>query len=272
LIKIKEVSEENLDDILNICSGNRSFVPVSNPIVEKGRKLKRQWFNKMLRENRSYVKVGYLDEKPVAQVLFYPEEATPYLHHPRRDVIYLKCIFNSNAEAQRKGVADALMKSILEECLSGLECLDGRPSKLVVTRPFPHEGTLPLDDFYKKYGFKEGHQEMYLETSGKYAPMKVPEFQPLQGDHGRTIIVYNPDCEWGYYYATTTRDLIQGKHPDHPVEIFNSWEKPEEYKKRGGGWMLIAVGIIVNAQIPENPFSFWTDRDEFLRNVEKALK
>lgn len=36
--------------------------------------------------------------------------------------------------------------------------------------------------------------------------------------------------------------------------------------------MLIAVGIIVNAQIPENPFLFWSDREAFLRNVEKVLK
>ena len=272
MIKIKDILEESIDDILNVCSGTRSFVPVENPIVERGRELKRQWLHQMLRENRSCAKVGYLDEKPVAQALYYPEEMIPYLHYPRKDVIYLKCIFNSNAEAQRKGIADALMKSILEECRSGLECLGGKPSQLVVTRPFPHEGNLPLADFYQMYGFKEGNQEMYLETGGRYTPMKVPEFRPLPEDHGKTVIAYNPDCEWGYYYATTTRDLIQSKHHHHTVEIFNSWEKPEEYKKRGGGWMLIAVGIMVNARIPENPFSFWSDREAFLRNVEKAFK
>jgi GNAT superfamily N-acetyltransferase len=272
LLRIKDVSEENLDDVLNVCSGNRAFVPVDNPVVGMGREFKRQWLQKMLRENGSCAKVGYLNEKSVAQILFYPEEAIPYLHHPRKDVVYLKCIFNSNLEAQRKGVADVLMKSILEDCRSGLECLGGRQSRFVVTRPFPHEGTLPLADFYQKYGFKEGNQEMYLETGGRYTPMEVPELLHLPEDHGRTIIAYNPDCEWGYYYATTTRDLIQGKHSDHPVEIFNSWEKPEEYKKRGGGWMLIAVGIIVNARIPENPFGFWVDREGFLGNVEKALK
>jgi hypothetical protein len=109
LLKIKDVSEENLDDVLNVCSGSRSFVQVDNPIVEMGRELKRQWFHHMLKKLESCAKVGYLDEKPVAQALFYPEEAIPYLHHPRKDVMYLKCIFNSNAEAQRKGVADALM-------------------------------------------------------------------------------------------------------------------------------------------------------------------
>ena len=142
----------------------------------------------------------------------------------------------------------------------------------MVTQPFPHEGDLPLADFYEKYGFKQGHQEMFLEIKGKYMPMKIPEFSPLPEDHGRTILTYNIDCEWGYYFATTVRDLIQSKHPYHPIEIFNSWKESEEYKKRGGGWMLIAAGILVNAQVPENPFIFWVDRKAFLRNVEEALR
>jgi hypothetical protein len=69
----------------------------------------------------------------------------------------------------------------------------------------------------------------------------------------------------------TVRDLIQGKHPDHPIEIFSSWERPEECKKRGGGWINIAAGIIVNTRIPE-AFIFWKDRKAYLQNVEEALK
>lgn len=238
MLKIKDVSEENLDDVLNVCSGNRFFVPVPNPIVEKGRELKRQWFDNMFKEYGPCAKVGYLDDKPVAQLIFYPEEAIPYLHNPRKDVVYLKCIFNSIIEAQRKGVADALMKNILEDCRSGLECLRGSPSQLIVTRPFPHEGNLPLGDFYGKYGFKEGQGEMYLEIDGRYAPMKVPEFHPLPEDHGRTIITYNIDCEWGYYYATAAKQLIQGKHPDHPIDIFSSGKSLRSTRN------VVAVGCL----------------------------
>ncbi|MCX6653997.1 MAG: hypothetical protein NTY03_02620, partial [Candidatus Bathyarchaeota archaeon] len=162
-------------------------------------------------------------------------------------------------------------KNLLKECQLGLDCLEGRPSQLVVTQPFPHEGTLPLSSFYSKYGFKEGYQEMYLEANGRYVPMKVPEFHPLPEDHGRTIITYNVNCEWGYYYAITVRDLIQGKYPDHPIEIFDCWEKPEEYKKRGGGWINIAAGTIVNTRIP-TAFLFWKDREAFFKNVEMLLK
>jgi hypothetical protein len=164
------------------------------------------------------------------------------------------------------------MKAMIDECHTGLECLGGRPCRFVVTRPFPHEGDLPLADFYEKYGFRQGQQEMFLEINERYVPMDIPELSPLPEDRGRTILFYNINCEWGYYYANKARDLIQSRHPDHPVEVFNSWEEPDEYKKRGGGWMLIAAGILVNGKVPENPFIFWVDREAFLRNVEEAMR
>ena len=113
---------------------------------------------------------------------------------------------------------------------------------------------------------------MFLEIKGKYAPQKIPELRHLPEDRGSIILTYNPDCEWGYLYCTTTKEIFQGRYPDLPIEIFNGWEKPEEYKKRGGGWMLIAGGILVNTKVPRNPFAFWTDREAFIRNVEEALQ
>jgi len=272
LLNIENISEENLDDVFKICSWNRVFAPADDPILEKGREFKRQWLLDMLERYGPCTKIAYLDGKPVAQILFYPEETVPYLHNPRKGVINLKCIFNPFPEAQRKGVGAALMKSLVDEGHTGLDCLGGSPCRFVVTRTFPHEGDLPLADFYEKYGFKQGHQEMFLEIKEKYVPMKIPDLSPLPEDRGRTILLYNVNCEWGYYYAMMAGDLIHSKHPYHPVEIFNSWKEPEEYKKRGGGWMLIAAGILVNAQVPENPFIFWLDRDAFIRNVEEAMR
>ena len=272
MLRVEDVSEENLDDVFKICSSNRIFAPMDDPILEKAREFKRQWLLDMLEQYGPCTKIAYLDGKPVAQILFYPEETVPYLHNPRKDVINLKCIFNPFPEAQGKGAGATLMKALTDECHTGLNCLGGKPCRFVVTRTFPHEGDLPLADFYKKYGFKQGHQEMFLEIKEKYVPMKIPELSPIPEDRGRTILLYNVNCEWGYYYAMMARELIQSKHPHHHIEVFNSWKEPEEYKKRGGGWMLIAAAILVNAQVPENPFIFWLDRDAFLRNVEEAMR
>lgn len=270
MLRIEDISEENLEHVLNICSGNRAFAPIDDPILLQGREKRRQWFLDMLKNHGPCAKLGYLDEKPVAQLVFYPEEVMPLLQCPRRDVVYIKCIFNSTKEDQKKGVADALMKNLLQECRSGLKCLGSRSSQFVVTKPFPHEGNLPLSDFYKKYGFQEGYKEMYLEICGRYSPMKLPEFRPLSEDGSKTIIAYNIDCEWGYYYAVTVKKLIQAKRPDYPVEIFSGWERPEEYKKRGGNWINIAAGILVNRRIPEAG-AFWKDREVYLRTIEKLI-
>ena len=271
MLRVEDISEDNLEDVFKICSWDRAFAPKDDPVLEKGRELKRQWILEMLERHGPCIKIAYLDGRPVAQILYYPEKTVPYLHHPRDDVIYLKCIFNPHPEAQRRSIGATLMKALIDECRTGMDSLGGRPCRFVVTRTFPHEGDLPLADFYEKYGFRQGQQEMFLEIGEKYAPMDVPELSPLPEDRGRTILLYNVNCEWGYYYANTARDLIQSRHPDHPVEVFNSWEEPEEYKKRGGGWMLIAAGILVNGKVPENPFIFWVDREAFLRNVEEVM-
>jgi len=269
LLRIEDISEENLEEVLDICSGSRLFASVDDPILKKGREIKRQWLLKTLKQHGSIMKIAYQNEKPVAEILFYPKEMMPYLHNPRKDVIYNKCIYISSPEARGRGVGSSLLRNLIDECHTGLDCLEGRSCRFVVTRPFPHEGDLPLSDFYEKSGFKQGNQEMFLEINGRYVPQVIPEIRPLPEDRGKIIATYNPDCEWGYFYAATTKEIFQGKYP---VEIFNSWKKPEEYKKRGGGWMLIAAGVLVNSKVPKNPFDFWTDRKAFIRNVEEALR
>jgi len=272
-LRIEDVSEENIEDVLKICSGNRPFAPEDDPILQKGRELKRHWLLGMLERHGPCAKIAYSDDKPVAQVLFYPEETMPYLHNPRKDVIYLKCIFNAFPEAQRKGVGVALLKALINECHTGLDCLGGRPCRFVVTLPFAHEGAdLTLGEFYSKCGFKKAYREMLLEVKGKYVPRETPEYHPLPEDRGSVVVAYNPDCEWGYFRVTTTKDIFQGRHPDLPIEIFNSWEKPERYRKRGGAWIRFTGGILVNAKILRNASVFWTDRNAFIKNVEEALR
>jgi len=150
--------------------------------------------------------------------------------------------------------------------------MGGNPCRFIVTRPYPHEGDLSITDFNEKFGFKQGNQEMFLEIKEKYNPRKFPELKSLPEDKDQTIIVYNPNCEWGYYLAMTLREIFQNEYPNYPVEVFDSWKEPEEYKKRGGGWMLIAAGMLVNNKVPENPYSFWFDRKTFIQNLEKAMK
>jgi GNAT superfamily N-acetyltransferase len=270
LLRIEDISEENLDDVFKICSWDRAFAPKDDPVLEKSREIKRRWLLDMLERHGPCNKIAYLDGRPAAQVLFYPEETITFYHDPRKDVLHLQCIFNSLPEAQHKGVGDALMKALVDECHTGLDCMRGRACSFVVTKPFPHEGDLPLDEFYSKYDFKLGNQELYLEVKGDYVPREILENRRLPEDLGRAVNFYNPTCEWGYFYAIRVKELLQGVNPDLPVDVFNLWERPEEYMKRSHKQQIAARTIINGREI--TPFLFWVDKDAFRREAEKALR
>ena len=242
---------------------------MDGPIQVKAKEIKRQWIINMLNHHGSCTKIAYIDEKPVAQIQFYPEETIPFNNNPRKDVVHLQCVYNPFPEAQRKGVASALMKSLVSDCNSGLKCMDERPCSFLVTKPFPHEGDLPLNEFYKKSGFKQGNQEMFLEIKGEYIPREITEYRPLHEDRGRAVILYNPSCEWGYFFAFTVKELLQEIDPVLPIEIINIWERPEWYMKRPLQRVLSGHAI-VNSQLISGSI-FWADREAFRREAKIAI-
>ena len=270
MIRIEDISEKNLEDVFNICSSNRTFAPMDDPILEKAKELKRRWLLDMLKKHGPCTKIAYLDGRTVAQIAFYPEETIPYIHDPRKDVVNLQCIYNPFPEAQRKGVGATLMKALVDECNTGLDCLGGRPCSFVVTRPFPHEGDLSFSEFYEKYGFRQGPQEMFLEIKEKYVPREIHEYLQLPEDRGRIIILYNPACEWGYFIAFKMKELLKGIDLVPSTEIFNIWERPEGFLKRPLQ-RVISGRVIVNGQLIKG-VSFWTDREAFCREVKEALR
>ena len=271
LLKVEDVSEENLEDIFKICS--RAFeIPPHNKfdhlLYEKGMEVRRRWLIDALRKRGPCAKIAYLDGRPRAQIVFCPEEMMPHIRDPRGDVISILCMYNPFPEAQRKGVATALVEDLLGECDSGLSCLGG-PCRFLVTAPFPPDGPT-LTEFYKKHGFRRGRGEMYREVRGKYLPREAPEYTPRPEDLEKTVILYNPACEWGYFYAFKVVDLIKERDPDHPVEIFDIWERPEEYMRRTLH-RVTAGRAIVKGRVMRGGI-FWTDREAFIRELERALR
>jgi len=61
LMRIEDISEKNLDDVFKICSSNRIFAPMDDPILEKAREFKRQWLLDMLEQYGPCTKIAYLD-------------------------------------------------------------------------------------------------------------------------------------------------------------------------------------------------------------------
>lgn len=273
MLKVENASKKNLEDLFKVCAHAFKICPHNEfdyLMYKKGLEVRRKWLIDMLKQQGSCAKIAYLDGRPFAQIQFCLEEMMPNVSDPRKDVVSILCTYSPVPEAQRKGGATALVKNLLEECDSGLSCFGRMPCRFVVTLPFPVDGKPSLTEFYKKNGFRQGHKEMFLEISEEYVSRDIPEYHPLPADLDRTIILYNPACEWGYFYAFKVEEIIQSMYPGHPVEVYNIWENPEEYLKRS--LQRVTAGrAIVKGQVISGGI-FWTDRAAFLREVEDAMK
>ena len=99
-MSVRDISEENMLDVFRICSVNK----LEDRTQLKGIQMKRRWLRKMMNEYGPCTKIAYVDTIPVAQILFYPEEAVPYIPHKRDGVIILHCAYNPFVNFQRYAV------------------------------------------------------------------------------------------------------------------------------------------------------------------------
>jgi hypothetical protein len=265
MLKIENITPENLEDVFKICSFNRP----EDDIVLKGREIRTKWLTKMLEQLGSCTKIAYHEDKPVAQILFYPEEEMRYISNSRKGVVHIQCVYNAFQETQGLGAGTALVNSLIKDCEEGLEVLNGEPCTFIVGYPFPSTEGITLSEFFPKMGFKEGNDEYYLEIQGKYYPREIPENTPLPEDIGKVVIFFNPTCEFGYFYANHAKLVMQQNFKDLPITIYNVWKDYEEYLKRPQQSMVAARAII--NQKPINDFLFWTDVESWLNGVRINL-
>jgi hypothetical protein len=258
MIRVEDVSEDNLHDVFRVCSHSK----LEDPLQQKGMEIKERWLLGMLREHGPCTKIAYLDDRPVAQILFYPEGAAPFIKDPREDAVVLNCAYNPFPEARGKGAARALVESLVEDGRRGLPCNGGMRVSFIAAKPFNTGEGVSLEDFYARIGFEKADGEMFLEVAGKYRPREESRYEPLPEDEGRALMFYDPKCEWGYPFAVRVKELLGEIDPGLSVELIDPWERPEEAVKRGNQW------LIVNGKVIE---SFWTEKDAFRREVEQAL-
>ena len=255
---IKDVDASRIDDVFRVCSHNR----LEDPIQKRGMEIKRRWLTRMLEEHGPCTKVAYLDGRPVAQILYYPETADPTLADPRDSVLVIRCTYNPFQDTQKKGISSRLLNSVIKECREGARSLGGQPALFAVAQAFETGGGTSLVNFYASKGFQQGEGEMYLELHGGYTPRKPSTYDPLPEDRGRALVFYDPVCEWSVGSAVRTEGLLNEVAPSLPVTSINSWENPRESTRRGGQALIVnAISIASN----------WRNREAFTKEVTQAL-
>src|SRR5438445_13870469 len=110
-VRIEDLKENLLDDRISVCGDEQ---PVERPSVQKGIREKKQWLRKMLEESSSPSKILYVDNKPVGQILYYPESSIPFLKDPDPKMLHVGCSFVHLAQ-QGNGHGKALFKRVFND-------------------------------------------------------------------------------------------------------------------------------------------------------------
>jgi GNAT superfamily N-acetyltransferase len=260
-IRIENLQESTLEDLIYVCSSKR----LGDPIHRQGIELKEQWLRKMLRKYGSCAKVAYHNGRPVAQILYYPEDADAAKAFRRENVLVINCIYNPTPEAQRLGLGTRLLQSVIQDARKRKTCLGNRPCRFMLAKAFNTGEFLPMPEFYKKNGFlatPEGNL-LYLPIEGDYEPSPpVGEYKSLPEDRNKALVFYSPTCQFGYQFAKRIEETVKEVAPQIETAVVNEWEKPEESLKRKNS------ALIVNARPIR---TFFMETEKFKEEVKQAM-
>jgi len=260
-VRIENLKESNIDDLIYVCSSKK----LDDTVHQQGIKLKKQWLHKMLQNYGSCAKIAYYNDKPAAQILYYPEEADITKAYTRKNVLLISCIYNPTLEAQKKGIGTKLLQNLIQDVKQRKTCLGNKPCKFILARAFNTGEFLSMPEFYKKNGFiptPEGNM-LYLPIEGEYElTPSVGNYEPLPEDKDKAIIFYGPSCQFSYPFAKKIEGLIQEVAPHIKIEMINEWEEPQESIKRKNWW------LIVNAKPIQ---TFFMETERFKEEIRQAV-
>ena len=259
---IKNVTQDNLDDLISVCSP----IP-KDEVYREGITIKKRWVLKMISKYGDVAKIAYFRGKPAAQILYYPASADPAMVK-RDDVLILHCIYNPMKEAQHKGIAKLLIKSLLDEVK------DRGRYRFIITHAFETGEFYSQREFLLRIGFKQipsgSKEDLYYSVNGEpididatsFWKSDAEEYSPLDEDRGLVLIFYTPTCQFSYVFSCRAAALVKEVNDEVPIRMLDYWEHIDEYRKRGMHWM------IVNAR-PIKATIF--DKEKFKEEVFKAL-
>jgi GNAT superfamily N-acetyltransferase len=259
--RIENLEDSNIEDLIYVCSSQR----LDDPVHQQGVKLKRRWLHEMLGKYGSIAKIAYYEDKPVAQILYYPEESEKTKKLKRKGVLVVGCIYNPVEAAQKLGIGTKLLQSLIRDAKQRKTCLGNKPCRFILAKAFDTGTFLSMPEFYKKRGFLPTAEQnlFYLPIEGNYEPAPpIEKYKSLPEDKGKAIIFFGPGCQFGYPFARKIEELVQEVAPSIKLEMINEWERPEESIKRGNWW------LIVNARPIQ---TFFMGTEKFKEEIKQAV-
>lgn len=260
-IRVENLSESNVDDLIEVCSSKR----LSDPAHAEGVKIKKRWLLEALRKFGPVAKIAYLDNRPVAQILYYPEDSKSSNINKRKGVLEIQCIYNPTPNARKLGIGTKLLTSVIEDAKQGKTCLGKEPCTFIVAKAFNTGESFSLLEFYRKNGFQKTEHEdsMYLQINRTYRHGKLDrKCAPLPEDGNRAVVFYSPRCQFSYHFAVKISEIIREVASNITIDMINEDEAYQEFLKRGGH-PLVVNGVPIR--------SFFMEVEKFREEIRQAL-
>jgi len=260
-VRIENLQESNIEDFIYVCSSKR----LNDPVHQQGISLQRKWLHQMLEKYGACAKIAYYNEKPAAQILFYPEEADVTKAFRREGVLVINCMYNPTPEAQKIGLGTKLLQSLIRDARQRTSCVGDKQCKFILAKAFNTGEFLSLPEFYNKNGFlptNEGNS-LYLSIEGSYEPTPpIGNYEPLPEDENKAVIFYSPTCAFGYSFTKRIETMVREVAHNIKIEMINEWEKPEESIKRKNWWLIVNAKPI---------HTFFMDAAKFKEEIKQAV-
>jgi len=160
-IQIKDVTAENLDDLVVPACAPSLDNPNHAQTLKEGGVRKKEWVRKALQRFGCCAKVALLEDKPVGFVEFYPMSTFPLL--PKRDkrTILITCVLVHDKALQKMGIGSKLIQALIKDLKQrSLATFNGQKAEEVAIGSWGCHAGLPESlPRFRKFFFKNGFVE-----------------------------------------------------------------------------------------------------------------
>ncbi len=257
-IKVVDLSEKNIDDVLLVCPPTSAKLR-KNAYVKKGLEIRKGWLTGVYREIGPCAKIVYLDDNPVGMIQYCPLHKIPYFKTKRRDVLYIHCIYVKR-NVRNRGIGSMLLQSLISEMEEPNKLFEGRQCKMLSTTARERYGFTQVGYFRTK-GFTETAGNIdarliypLLGTDSKES-LDIPSLKPIDTHEKGVKIFFDPSCHMCKYMNENIKANVREVNPAIEIQECNLWTHSEEAMHRG----ITSVATYIHGKpiLPMDPPRFW---------------